>query len=168
MTAHQYRYTVLFEPAEEGGYIVTCPSLPGLVTEGDTLEEHQDLSSGGVSERTEMATISNYALRIPPSLMEEVRDLAKQDDTSVNQFIVLAVAERVGALKARAYFVKRAARAVPGDFVRVLAKAGGEPPAKGTNCPKAGWRRSAREQVESLPMSTRDLRANRRSGPITR
>ena len=42
-----------------------------------------------------MATVSNYALRIPPSLMEEVKDLAKQDDTSVNQFIVLAVAERV-------------------------------------------------------------------------
>lgn len=39
MGAHQYRYTVLFEPAEEGGYVVTCPSLPGLVTEGDTLEE---------------------------------------------------------------------------------------------------------------------------------
>jgi hypothetical protein len=85
-----------------------------------------------------MATISNYALRIPPSLMEEVRDLAKQDDTSVNQFIVLAVAERVGALKARAYFVKRAAQAVPGDFVRVLAKAGGEPPREGDELPE-GW-----------------------------
>ena len=32
-------YTVLFEPAEEGGYVVTCPALPGFVTEGDTLEE---------------------------------------------------------------------------------------------------------------------------------
>lgn len=39
MSAHQYRYTVLFEPAEEGGYVVTCPSLPGLITEGDTLPE---------------------------------------------------------------------------------------------------------------------------------
>jgi antitoxin HicB len=35
----KYNYTVLYEPAEEGGYIVTCPALPGLVTEGDTLEE---------------------------------------------------------------------------------------------------------------------------------
>jgi len=35
----EYRYTLLFEPAEEGGYVVTCPVLPGLVTEGDTLEE---------------------------------------------------------------------------------------------------------------------------------
>ena len=34
-----YSFTMLFEPAEEGGYVVTCPALPGLVTEGDTLEE---------------------------------------------------------------------------------------------------------------------------------
>src|SRR5205814_8216492 len=26
-----YGYTVLFEPAAEGGYVVTCPALPGLV-----------------------------------------------------------------------------------------------------------------------------------------
>ena len=32
MSVHEYRYTVLFEPAEEGGYTVTCPALPGLVT----------------------------------------------------------------------------------------------------------------------------------------
>ena len=35
----EYSYTVLFEPAEEGGYVATCPALPGLVTEGDTIEE---------------------------------------------------------------------------------------------------------------------------------
>ncbi|HYX27791.1 MAG TPA: type II toxin-antitoxin system HicB family antitoxin [Pyrinomonadaceae bacterium] len=34
-----YTFTMLFEPAEEGGYVVTCPALPGLVTEGDTREE---------------------------------------------------------------------------------------------------------------------------------
>lgn len=34
----EHRYTVLFEPAEEGGYVVTCPALPGLITEGDTYE----------------------------------------------------------------------------------------------------------------------------------
>ena len=48
MTAHQYRYTVLFEPAEEGGYVVTCPSLPGLVTEGDTLEEARDMAADAI------------------------------------------------------------------------------------------------------------------------
>jgi antitoxin HicB len=35
----KYSYTVLFEPAEEGGYVAFCPALPGLVTEGDTSEE---------------------------------------------------------------------------------------------------------------------------------
>ena len=33
------KFTAIFESAEEGGYVVTVPSLPGCVTEGDTLEE---------------------------------------------------------------------------------------------------------------------------------
>jgi antitoxin HicB len=32
-------YTALFEPAEEGGYIVSVPALPGCVTQGETFEE---------------------------------------------------------------------------------------------------------------------------------
>ena len=39
----EYHYTVLFEPAEEGGYVATCPALPGLVTEGDTLDEAREM-----------------------------------------------------------------------------------------------------------------------------
>ncbi len=35
----QYQYTAVFEPAQEDGYIVTVLALPGLVTQGDTLEE---------------------------------------------------------------------------------------------------------------------------------
>ena len=37
------RYAVLFEPAEEGGFVATCPALPGLVTEGDTLEGAREM-----------------------------------------------------------------------------------------------------------------------------
>lgn len=33
------QYTAVFEPAEEGGYTVTVPSLPGCISEGDTFEE---------------------------------------------------------------------------------------------------------------------------------
>lgn len=33
------QYTVIFEPAEEGGYIVSAPILPGCVTQGETIEE---------------------------------------------------------------------------------------------------------------------------------
>lgn len=32
-------YTVIFEPSEEGGYIVSVPSLPGCVTQGENFEE---------------------------------------------------------------------------------------------------------------------------------
>ena len=35
----QYHYTAVFEPVEEGGFTVTVPALPGLVTEGDTFEK---------------------------------------------------------------------------------------------------------------------------------
>ena len=45
---HSYNFTVLFEPAEEGGYVVTCPALPGLVTEGDTLEEARAMAADAI------------------------------------------------------------------------------------------------------------------------
>ena len=39
MASCDHRYTVLFEPAEEGGYVVTSPLNPELLTEAETLEE---------------------------------------------------------------------------------------------------------------------------------
>jgi antitoxin HicB len=30
---------VVFEPAEEGGYVAVVPALPGCLTQGDTFEE---------------------------------------------------------------------------------------------------------------------------------
>lgn len=32
-------FKVLLEPAEEGGYVVSCPSLPGCYSQGETPEE---------------------------------------------------------------------------------------------------------------------------------
>ena len=32
-------YSAVFEPCEEGGFTVTVPKLPGVITEGDTFEE---------------------------------------------------------------------------------------------------------------------------------
>jgi len=39
ITAAEHAYNILLQPEPEGGYTVTCPSLPGLVTYGETLEE---------------------------------------------------------------------------------------------------------------------------------
>ena len=36
-----YRIPLVFTPQPEGGYTVTSPALPELLTEGDTLEEAQ-------------------------------------------------------------------------------------------------------------------------------
>jgi hypothetical protein len=85
-----------------------------------------------------MATVSNFALRLPPSLMEDVKTLATQDAVSVNQFLVQAAAEKVAALKARKYLEGRAARAVPGEMARLLAKAGTATPLPGDEVPE-GW-----------------------------
>ena len=48
ITTRSYTFTVVFEPAEEGGYMVTCPALPGLVTEGDTLEEARRMAADAI------------------------------------------------------------------------------------------------------------------------
>ena len=39
-----YKYTAVFEPAEEGGYVVTVPALPGCVTQGETFEEAREIA----------------------------------------------------------------------------------------------------------------------------
>jgi len=44
----EYNYTALFELAEEGGFIVTFPALPGVITEGDTLEEARAMAAEAV------------------------------------------------------------------------------------------------------------------------
>ena len=33
------KYTAIFEPEEDGGYVVSVPAIPGCVTQGDTFEE---------------------------------------------------------------------------------------------------------------------------------
>jgi predicted RNase H-like HicB family nuclease len=43
-----YRYMALFAPSDEGGFVVTCPALPGLVTEGDTLEEARAMAEDAI------------------------------------------------------------------------------------------------------------------------
>lgn len=37
-------YTVLFDSDEQGGFVVTCPALPGLVTYGATLDEARGMA----------------------------------------------------------------------------------------------------------------------------
>ncbi len=34
-----YDFKVILEPDETGGYVVTCPSLPGCYSQGETIDE---------------------------------------------------------------------------------------------------------------------------------
>ena len=60
----KYSFTLLFEPAEEGGYVVTCPALPGLVTEGDTMEEARRMAKDAL--RGYLESLLEDGLSIPP------------------------------------------------------------------------------------------------------
>lgn len=63
MRRKEYSYTVFFEPAEEGGYVVTCPALPGLVTEGDTLKEARAMARDAI--RAYLESLRKDRLPIP-------------------------------------------------------------------------------------------------------
>jgi predicted RNase H-like HicB family nuclease len=49
MRIPSYNFTVIFTPAEEGGYTVTCPALPGIVTEGDNLREARKMAREAIA-----------------------------------------------------------------------------------------------------------------------
>lgn len=48
MSAAAHTYTVLLQPEPEGGYTVTCPALPGLVTYGGSLEEARAMAADAI------------------------------------------------------------------------------------------------------------------------
>ncbi|WP_295458241.1 hypothetical protein [uncultured Thiodictyon sp.] len=83
-----------------------------------------------------MTITSNYALRLQKSLLDEVKRIATEEGTTINQFINVAVAEKAAALRTEAYFRERAQRADLAEFDRILGKSGSEPPHAGDEVPE--------------------------------
>lgn len=79
--------------------------------------------------------VSNYALRLQTSLLNELKKVAEEEGTTINQLINVAVAEKLAALRTEAYFQERAARGDRAAFRRILDKAGSEPPREGDELP---------------------------------
>jgi antitoxin HicB len=74
----EYDFTVFFEPAAEGGYVVTCPALPGLVTEGDSLADARRMARDAI--RTYIESLQKDGEPIPKEskrLPEPVREKIK-------------------------------------------------------------------------------------------
>lgn len=81
--------------------------------------------------------MTQVALRLPNSLHERARLLAERDHTSLNQFIALAVAEKVAALEAAAFFQARAERGRGTDLAKMLDQVPDVPPLPGDEWPAA-------------------------------
>ena len=64
--------------------------------------------------------MSTLSLRLPESLHAQVRELAERDKVSINQFVTLAVAEKVSALRTLDYIEQRGQRGSRERFDRVL------------------------------------------------
>jgi len=58
----QYEYTAIFEPAEEGGYIVHVPVLNGLTTEAETLEDAKEMVKDAIKGYLEALKIQKLPI----------------------------------------------------------------------------------------------------------
>jgi len=67
--------------------------------------------------------MSALSLRLPKSLHEQLRELAQEEGISVNQFVMLAVAEKVAALSTIEYLEKRAKRGSREKLLEILSQA---------------------------------------------
>jgi hypothetical protein len=85
-----------------------------------------------------MAQVSNYALRLQASMMEELKNLPMHEGNSMNQINNVADAEKLCRLRTEAYFKERAARSKTGNFWTFLNRAGNEVPREGDELP-SGW-----------------------------
>lgn len=79
---------------------------------------------------------SNFALRLQPALMDEARKVADTEGVALNQFVNVALAEKLSALRTESYFTERAVRADIPSARDILSRAGkGKAALKGDELP---------------------------------
>jgi predicted RNase H-like HicB family nuclease len=105
-------YTRILIPEDDGTYSAEILEFPGCFAEGDTPDEAiRDLEAAAEAwieaslgqghtipePDTNQGYSGNIALRLPRSLHRQAVRMAQRDGTSLNQFLVTAIAARVGA-----------------------------------------------------------------------
>ena len=113
---------VLIPDSESGTFAAMIPEFPGCISQGDSPDEaygrlHEaalawieaalDLGQPIPDPQEENPYRGKFALRMPASLHKDVAEAAERDGTSLNQFVVAAVAERIGANKLYAVLSKK-------------------------------------------------------------
>lgn len=75
---------------------------------------------------------STYPLKLPVSIKNAAQRLAKEDGVSLNQWISVAVAQKIGVVEtAASFFERRSQRATRKTLGRLLRQAPDRPPEAG-------------------------------------
>jgi len=75
--------------------------------------------------------MSTLSVRLPDSLHNKARELAKRDNISINQMIATALAEKISALTTEEYLEERASKGSRDKFLDAMAKVPNRPPLQG-------------------------------------
>jgi hypothetical protein len=71
--------------------------------------------------------VATFPLRLPVSLKAALEEISERDGMSMNQFLVIAAAEKIAAMETERFFAERRGRADDAAFLRILNREGGEP-----------------------------------------
>ncbi|MCJ7833475.1 MAG: type II toxin-antitoxin system HicB family antitoxin [Deltaproteobacteria bacterium] len=64
--------------------------------------------------------MSALSLRLPSSIHQHIREIAKNEGVSINQFVSSAVSEKISAIMTEDYLKSRAERAKKSDLKKIL------------------------------------------------
>ena len=79
-----------------------------------------------------MSRVSTFSFRLPISLKAAVERMAEADGTSMNQFLVMAAAEKLSAIQtAESFFAARRGQGDLEGALEFLSRSGGEAPRSG-------------------------------------
>lgn len=77
-----------------------------------------------------------FSLRLPRSIKEELSRIAKEDNTSMNQFVVVAIAEKLAVMRTAEFMQERMNLADEEVFDRILNREDSLPPLPGDELPE--------------------------------
>ena len=66
------KFTIIYEPAEEGGFTAFIPEVPGAISEGETIEEAREMVLDALRELSECRRETAIEAKTPGAVVEAV------------------------------------------------------------------------------------------------
>jgi predicted HicB family RNase H-like nuclease len=123
---NKYTFNIAWSE-EDGEYVATCPAFPGLSAYGKSEETAlaeakvalvlfiKSCTENGIplpEPQTAQDYSGQFRVRIPKTLHAQAARMAEQEETSLNQFVLDAISERVGGQKFHDRTLKELRRAI--------------------------------------------------------